>query len=103
RLGRSVPIWITENGVPSGGDMSQATQAAALRQLVTAAHAYSATYGITDYRWFNLRDSTDRGPQTGIPLTFSTDGLLLANYRPKSSFGLYHRLIRRFGTRTSGG
>ncbi len=99
RIARSVPIWITENGVPSG-NMSQAEQAAALGQLVRAAHDYSATYGITDYRWFNLRDSTDHGPQTRVPLTFSTDGLLLANYSRKRSFGVYHRLIRRFGARS---
>ncbi len=99
-IGRSVPIWITENGVPSGGKMSQASQASALSQLVRAVHAYSATYGITDYRWFNLRDTTDQGPQTGVPLTFSTDGLLLANYRRKIAFGVYRSLIRRFGTPT---
>jgi hypothetical protein len=98
RIGRAVPIWITENGVPSGGQSSQASQASALRQLVRSVHDYSATYGITDYRWFNLRDSTDHGPQTGVPLTFSTDGLLLANYRRKVSFGVFHRLIRRFGS-----
>lgn len=98
-IGRSVPIWITEDGAPSGGSMSQASQASALRQLVRATHDYSATYGITDYRWFNLRDTTDHGPATAIPLTFSTDGLLLANYKHKQAFGVYHRLIRRFGAR----
>lgn len=98
RLGRSVPIWITENGVPSG-NTSQSAQAAALRALVTAAYDYSGTYGITDYRWFNLRDSTDYGPQTHVPLTFSTDGLLLANYKRKEAFGVYRRLIARWGTR----
>lgn len=97
RIGRAVPIWITENGIPSGGKMSQTKQAAALTQLVKAVHDYSATYGITDYRWFNLRDSTDHGPQTGVPLTFSTDGLLLANYKRKIAFGAYRRLIGRFG------
>jgi hypothetical protein len=100
RIGRDVPIWMTEDGVPSGGSMSQASQAAALAQLVRAVHDYSATYGITDYRWFNLRDSTDSGPQTQVPLTFSTDGLLLANYSRKRSFRVYRRLISKFGTRS---
>jgi hypothetical protein len=100
QIGRRVPIWITENGVPSG-NMTQAEQATALRQLVQAVHDYSATDNVTDYRWFNLRDSTDRGPATREPLTFSTDGLLLANYRHKSSFGAYRTMIGRFGTRTA--
>jgi hypothetical protein len=98
RIGRSVPIWITENGSPSGNS-SQTAQAQALRQMVTAVHAYSGTFHITDYRWFNLRDSTDSGPATHVPLTFSTDGLLLANYRRKLAFGAYRGLIRRFGAR----
>ncbi len=97
-IGRSVPIWITENGVPTG-TKSQAQQAAALHQLVEAVAAYSGTFHITDYRWFNLRDTTDRGPDTRVPLTFSTDGLLLANYKRKESFGTYHRLIGELGMR----
>lgn len=97
-IGRSVPIWITENGIPTG-TKSQAQQAAALRQLVRAASAYSGTFHISDYRWFNLRDSTDRGAQVSAPLSFATDGLLLANYKPKRSFGVYHRLIGRLGAR----
>ena len=56
-IGAATPIWITENGVPTG-TLSDAQQAAALRELVQAVHDYSGTYGITDYRWFNLRDST---------------------------------------------
>lgn len=100
-IGRSVPIWITENGVPTG-TKSQAQQAAGLRQLVQAANAYSGTYHITDYRWFNLRDSTDKGPAVVAPQTFSTDGLLLANYRPKESFAVYHRLIGRLGASAAG-
>ena len=98
-IGRSVPIWITENGIPTG-TKSQAQQASALRQLVRAASAYSGTDHITDYRWFNLRDSTDKGPEVSAPLSFATDGLLLANYRRKTSFGVYHRLIARLGARS---
>jgi hypothetical protein len=100
-ISRSVPIWVTENGVPSG-NTTEARQAQALGELVQAVHDYSATDNITDYRWFNLRDSTDTGPETHEPLTFSTDGLLLANYKAKPSFAIYHQLIGRLGTRTPG-
>ena len=74
-IGRRIPIWVTENGVPSGST-SDAQQAAALGELVRAVHDYSGTFNITDYRWFNLRDSTSSPPATLVGPTFSTDGLL---------------------------
>ena len=98
-VGPQVPIWITENGIPTNHKTSQAQQASALTELVRAVHAYSGTYNITDYRWFNLRDSTDSGPATQVPLTFSTDGLLRADYSRKKSFAVYRRMIGRYGRR----
>ena len=92
----TTPIWITENGVPTGA-LTEAQQASALRELVTAAHAYSRTFGITDYRWFNLRDSVAGGP----PGLFTTDGLLRADYAPKPSFAAYRGLIEALGKRSA--
>jgi hypothetical protein len=99
-IGARTPIWITENGVPTGA-MSEAQQASALQQLVQAVHDYSGTYGISDYRWFNLRDSTENPPATLVGATFSSDGLLRADYSAKPSFGAYRALIRRLGARTT--
>jgi hypothetical protein len=65
---------------------------------VVAARAYSATFNVTDYRWFNLRDSTE-GPAKFAGPTFSSDGLLRANYKRKQSFGTYRRLIAAYGAR----
>jgi hypothetical protein len=98
RIGARVPIWITENGVPTGR-LSDAQQAAALTQLVQAARDYSGTFGITDYRWFNLRDSTSSGPATLVGPTFASDGLLRDDYSQKPSFGAYHELIAQLGAR----
>ncbi len=98
-IGARTPIWITENGVPTGGAASEAQQAAALQQLVQAARDYSGTYGITDYRWFNLRDSTDSPPATLVGATFSSDGLLRADYSRKPSFEVYRGLIAALGRR----
>jgi hypothetical protein len=95
-----VPIWITENGVPTGV-LSDAQQAAALAELVRAAHDYARTDGITDYRWFNLRDSVSSGPQTLVGVTFSSDGLLRDDYAPKPSFAVYRRLIGGLGKRSA--
>ena len=92
-IGRRTPIWITENGVPTGA-LSDAQQAAALSQLVKAVRAYSGTFNITDYRWFNLRDRASSGSSTIVGATFSSDGLLRANYTRKPSFGVYRDLIQ---------
>ena len=81
------------------GALSDAQQAAALQELVTAAHQYSGTFGITDYRWFNLRDSTSSGPSTLVGVTFSSDGLLRDDYTAKPSFAAYRTLIAKLGAR----
>jgi hypothetical protein len=98
-IGARTPIWITENGVPTGL-LSDAQQAAALEQLVTAAHDYSGTFNVTDYRWFNLRDSVSSGPLTLIGATFSSDGLLRSDYSAKPSFATYRALIAALGRST---
>ena len=99
-VGRATPIWITENGVPTGV-LSDAEQAAALSELVKAASAYSGTFNITDYRWFNLRDSTSSGPETLVGATFASDGLLADDYTAKPSFAAYRALIARLGARSA--
>jgi hypothetical protein len=80
--------------------MTEADQASALRQLVQAAHDYSGTFGITDYRWFNLRDSTSSAqPAYGVAVTFSSFGLLRDDYTPKPAFAAYHELLAKLGAR----
>jgi len=96
-IGPGVPIWVTEAGVPTG-KLSASQQAAALSELVRAA-ALSGTFGITDLRWFNLRDSIAPSPGAAPPL-FTTDGLLRADYSPKPAFGRFRVLIRRLGAGT---
>ena len=80
--------------------MSEAAQASALQQLVQATHDYSGTFHITDYRWFNLRDSTSPGqPGYAVPVTFSSFGLLRDDYTQKPAFAAYHQLVGRIGAR----
>jgi hypothetical protein len=98
RLGARVPIWITENGVPTRR-LSDRQQASALDQLVRAAAAESRTLGITDYRWFNLRDSIAPLSAGAPGPLFAFDGLLRSNYTHKPAFGMLRSLIGRFGTR----
>ena len=66
-LDASVPIWITENGIPTGANTTEAQQADGLTQLVDAARDYSGTFNVTDYRWFNLRDSNSSQPPARCP------------------------------------
>jgi hypothetical protein len=98
-IGATTPIWITENGVPTGAN-TEAQQAAALRELVQATSDYSKTFNITDYRWFNLRDTSTGSPSNLIGPTFSSDGLLRSDYTRKPSFGAYRSLIAGLGART---
>ncbi len=92
----SVPIWFTENGVPTGA-LSEAQQAAALSELVQAACAYSGTFNITDYRWFNLRDANSNPPTSLLSPTFSSFGLLRDDYTEKPSFAAYRAEIEACG------
>jgi hypothetical protein len=64
---------------------------------VHAVHDYSGTFNITDYRWFNLRDSTSSPPAKLVGPTFASDGLLRADYSRKPSFGVYRGLIAKLG------
>ncbi len=102
-LGGGVPIWITENGVPTGANITEADQAADLTELAEAAEAYSATFNVTDYRWFNLRDSSSStaGSLPGAAATFTTDGLLRADYSAKPSYSSFRNVIAALGERQS--
>jgi hypothetical protein len=94
-----VPLWFTEVGVPVGLQ-SEAGQAAALAELVHAAQAYSGTFGITDLRWFNLRDSVAEGPEGLVGPLFATDGLLRSDYSRKPAFDVFRGLIASLGQHT---
>lgn len=102
-LDSTVPIWITENGIPAGASTTEAQQASGLIQLVDATRDYAGTFNVTDYRWFNLRDrnsSDAAGSLPGATTIFATDGLLRDDYTPKPAFAAYRDLIRAFGQPT---
>ena len=84
----SVPIEIGENGWPTTAGRSYTDQADILRTMVRAAHDFRGTYNVTDYRWFNLRDS-----QTGAPGVFQNAGLLEDDYDEKPAFAAYRQLV----------
>ena len=91
-LPASVPIWVTENGYQSGASNDDAGQAAALQDMVGSMVSVAGTYGVTDYRWFNLRDN-----QTGSSALFDTTGLLHDDYSKKPAFAALRELIAKDG------
>ncbi|MQA73185.1 MAG: hypothetical protein GEU88_02335 [Solirubrobacterales bacterium] len=93
-LGGGTELWISENGYATNLGHTEARQADELRSTVDAVHAYSGTLGVSDYRYFNLRDNRPNGTDL-----FDDVGLLRADYSRKRAFGAYRGLIRELGDR----
>jgi hypothetical protein len=92
-IARRVPIKVEENGwptVPPARPYDR--QAEMLERMVRAVHRHRGTFGVTDYRWFNLRDA-----DTASPAPFQRFGLLDSSYARKPAFAVYRRLVRELG------
>ena len=92
-FGPDVALWVTENGYATNLGRTEADQDTALRTTLDAVHRYSGTLGVTDYRWFNLRDNVS----TGTDL-FDAVGLLRDDYSEKPAFATYRSEIQALGT-----
>jgi hypothetical protein len=96
---KTVPIHVEENGYPTGpGQRTYERQAQAMETMVRAVHDFRGTFGISDYRWFNLRDG-----DTTSPNFQQQYGLMTDEYQPKPAFGLYRRLVAELGARNPPG
>jgi hypothetical protein len=84
----SVPIHVTESGYPTGPGRSYDAQADVLCGAVRAVVDDSATYNVTDYRWFDLRDADSSSASFEAQYGLMTDA-----YTPKPAFALYRRLV----------
>jgi hypothetical protein len=85
----SVPIHVEENGWPTGPGRSEEHQVEALRLMVGAVDEFRGTYGVSDYRWFDLRDHN-----TSSSNFQHHYGLLRDDYSPKPAFAAYRDLVR---------
>ena len=96
----SVPMRVEENGYPTGAtpDRSEDRQAQALQTMVGAVQDFRGTYDISDYRWFDLRDS-----DTTSPNFQQRYGLLRDDYSEKPAFAAYQDLIARLSVRSATG
>jgi hypothetical protein len=92
KLGRRVQLWVSENGYATNLGRSEESQVADLESTIEAVALWSGSLGITDYRWFNLRDNNSDGTDF-----FSAVGLLRDNYSRKPAFSAYRGAIARHG------
>lgn len=93
-LGDDVDLWVSENGYPTNLGHDEASQAADLSSTLDAIHGYSGTLGVSDYRYFNLRDNNSAGTDL-----FDAVGLLSDDYTRKPAFAVMADSIARFGAR----
>ena len=89
----TVPIHIEENGWPTGPGRSEDAQLQALRDMVSTVNEFRGTFGVSDYRWFDLRDHN-----TSSPNFQHHYGLLRDDYSPKPAFAAYQQLVRADGS-----
>src|SRR6185503_8143146 len=91
-LGRRVQLWVSENGYATNLGRSEDTQRADLESSIEAVALWSGSLGITDYRWFNLRDNNSDGSDF-----FSAVGLLRGDYTRKPAFASFRQALSLYG------
>ncbi len=92
RLGPEVDIAVTENGYATNLGHSAARQAAEVSETIAAVHRFSGTLGVSDYRYFNLRDNDSDGADL-----FAAVGVLDDAYREKPAFSALRDAVARYG------
>lgn len=91
-LGSRVALRVTENGFPTGTARSEQQQATLMRAAVTTVNRLRGRYGVTDYRWFDLRDA-----RSGSPDFQDGYGILRDDDSEKPAFATFAGLVRRLG------
>jgi hypothetical protein len=88
RIPASVPIHVSESGYPTGPGRTYDMQVGVLQAAVQAVVDYSATYNVSDYRWFDLRDANSSS--TSFEDQY---GLMTDTYVAKPAFNIYRNLV----------
>src|SRR4051812_47857516 len=97
RIPDTVPIHVEENGWPtSPPSRSYERQVSALETQVRAFHDFRGTYNVSDYRWFDLRDSDSTSPNFQQQY-----GLMTDVYEEKPAFARYRSLIAELSVRSA--
>jgi hypothetical protein len=90
---RGVRLHISENGFPTGPTRDETEQAGLLTAAIKAVAAARRQYGVSDYRWFGLRDANSSEPSFEAQY-----GVLHDDYTPKPGFESLRDLIDRLGS-----
>ena len=85
-------LHFSESGYPTGPGRTEAMQRIAMRATVQAIADARVTYGVTDYRWFDLRDA-----DSGATSFESQYGITRDDYSPKAAFFTFRDLIADLG------
>jgi hypothetical protein len=91
-IGRAATLHVAENGFPTGAGRDEQMQSQVLEAMVRAVDAVRGAYGVSDYRWFDLRDSS-----TADPSLESHYGITGDDYTPKPAYHVYRDLIAELG------
>jgi exo-beta-1,3-glucanase (GH17 family) len=91
-LSSAATITVAETGYPTDATRSEATQASVLRAIIASVQSVQQTYGVTDLRWFSLRDANTASLQLE-----NGYGLLHDDYSPKPAFAAYQQIIAAQG------
>jgi len=87
-----VPLHVSEAGYPTGRGRSARKQVRVLRAVARAVSAHRRRFGVTDFRWFDLRDADSASRSFE-----GRYGLLRDDYRPKPAFRSYRAIIAKHG------
>lgn len=93
-LGRGVELWVTENGYATNLGRTDGSQRGDLDSTLDSVRRWSGTLGISDYRYFNLRDNDSSGTDL-----FDAVGVLRDDYSHKPAFATLRRHIADDGAR----
>jgi hypothetical protein len=91
---RRARLHVSENGFPTGPTRNEIEQAELLTAAIEAVAAVRRQYGVSDYRWFGLRDANSSEPSFEAQY-----GVLRDDYTPKPGFDALRELIERLGAK----
>jgi hypothetical protein len=83
-----VPLHVSEAGYPTGPGRSDTMQQSVLESLTRAVGKWRTRFGVTDLRWFDLRDADSSSSSFE-----SQYGLMRDDYTPKPAFHAYRAII----------
>jgi hypothetical protein len=84
----TVPLLVVENGFATGPGRTDQMQSQAMTASVEAVNTYRATFNVTDYQWFDLRDAASQSANVADHYGIMTD-----RYQPKIAFSTFKKLV----------